>query len=110
MDINRLTEKSQEALRQAQSLAVRRSHQAVDVEHLLAVLVESPEGVAPSILSQTGVPLSAIKEGVERELNRIPQVTGPSGGPEQTTSPRGCPACSPGLKMNPVGSKMNMSV
>ena len=84
MDINRLTEKSQEALRQAQSLAVRRSHQAVDVEHLLAALVESPEGVAPSILSQTGVPLSAIKEGVERELNRIPQVTGPSGGPEQT--------------------------
>jgi len=84
VDINRLTEKSQEALRQAQSLAARRSHQAVDVEHLLAALVESPEGVAPSILSQTGVPLSAIKEGVERELNRIPQVTGPSGRPEQT--------------------------
>ncbi|MFQ5852222.1 MAG: ATP-dependent chaperone ClpB [Candidatus Binatia bacterium] len=84
MGINRLTEKSQEALREAQSLAVRRNHQGVDVEHLLAALVEFPEGIVPAILSQAGVPVEAIKAGVERELNRIPQVTGPLGGPEQT--------------------------
>ena len=36
MDFNRLTEKSQEAIRQAQSLAVRHGNQQVDVEHLLA--------------------------------------------------------------------------
>jgi ATP-dependent Clp protease ATP-binding subunit ClpB len=83
MDINRFTEKSQEALRQAQALAARRNHQGVDVEHLLTALVESPEGVAPAILSQTGVPLAAIKEELERELNRLPQVSGPSSGPEQ---------------------------
>jgi ATP-dependent Clp protease ATP-binding subunit ClpB len=84
VDINRFTEKSQEALREAQSLATRRNHQGVDVEHLLAALVQSPEGIVPAILSQAGVPLPAVKEKLERELNRIPQVAGPAGGPEQT--------------------------
>ncbi len=83
MDINRFTEKSQEALRQAQSLAIRRSHQGVDVEHLLMALVDAPEGVVPAILSQAGVAPTALKEDLTRELNRIPQVSGPSGGPEQ---------------------------
>ena len=39
MDLNRLTEKSQEALRQAHTIATRRSHQGVDVEHIFAALV-----------------------------------------------------------------------
>ena len=83
MDINRFTEKSQEALRSAQSLAMRRSHQGVDVEHLLAVLIESSEGIVPALLINAGVPLAVIKERLEQGLNRIPQVSGPSGGPDQ---------------------------
>lgn len=83
MDLNRLTEKSQEALRSAQALAMRRNHQGVDVEHLLAALLDAAEGIAPAILSQAAVPLAPLKEGVERELKRLPQVSGPSGGPEQ---------------------------
>ena len=51
MDLNRLTEKSQEALRRAQALATRRNHQAVDVEHLLAALLEEPEGLAAAFLA-----------------------------------------------------------
>lgn len=39
MDLNRFTEKMQEALQSAQSEAIRRSHQQVDVEHLLTVLL-----------------------------------------------------------------------
>ena len=46
MDFNRFTEKLQEAVRAAQSLAVRDSHQQVDVEHLLAALVDQ-EGAWP---------------------------------------------------------------
>jgi ATP-dependent Clp protease ATP-binding subunit ClpB len=46
MDLNRFTEKSQEALRNAQALAARRNHQGVDVEHLLAALLEETEGLA----------------------------------------------------------------
>ena len=85
MDINRLTEKSQEALRQAQTLASRRNHQGVDVEHLLAALLEPADGVVTALLTQTGVSAVAVKKALEDELNRIPQVTGAgaAAGPEQ---------------------------
>jgi ATP-dependent Clp protease ATP-binding subunit ClpB len=46
MDMNRMTEKVQEALRSAQSKAIRRSHQQLDVEHLLATLLEQEDGLA----------------------------------------------------------------
>ena len=81
MDLNRLTEKSQEALRQAHTIATRRSHQGVDVEHIFAALLDTPEGIVPAILGQADVPLARLKEGVEHALSRIPQVSG--GGPDQ---------------------------
>jgi len=77
MDLNRFTEKSQEALRGAQALAVRRNHQGVDVEHLLAALLDEPEGLASALLTGAGLAPSAVREQVETELNRIPQVSGP---------------------------------
>ena len=85
MDINRLTEKSQEALRQAQTLASRRNHQGVDVEHLLAALLEPTDGVVTALLTQTGVSVPAVKKGLETELDRMPRVTGAgaAAGPEQ---------------------------
>jgi len=83
MDINRLTEKSQEALRDAQSLASRRSHQGVDVEHLFAAIIEAADGIGPTLLNSAGVNVTAVKTALESELNRIPQVTGAAGAPEQ---------------------------
>ncbi len=84
MDVNRFTEKSQEAIGQAQSLATRRNHQGVDVEHLLVALVDSPEGLVPSILSQAGVSSVKVKEELEKALARIPQISGSAGGPQQS--------------------------
>ena len=55
MDFNRLTEKVQEAIQAAQSKAVRLSHQQIDVEHLLAALIEQENGLAPSLLLKAGV-------------------------------------------------------
>src|SRR5262245_50227847 len=83
MDLNRFTEKSQEALRAAQALALRRGHQSVDVEHLLAALVEESEGLTAALLAATGIAPSAVREQVEQELNRIPQVSGPGAGAQQ---------------------------
>jgi ATP-dependent Clp protease ATP-binding subunit ClpB len=83
MDLNRFTEKSQEALRDAQALALRRSHQSVDVEHLLAALIEESEGLTAALLAATGIAPSAVREQVEQELNRIPQVSGPGAGAQQ---------------------------
>ncbi len=83
MDINRFTEKAQEALSAAQSKALRSSHQQVDVEHLLAALLEQERGLTASILARASVPLDVLKRRVEQELDRLPKVSGPSGGPDQ---------------------------
>jgi ATP-dependent Clp protease ATP-binding subunit ClpB len=76
MDLNRLTEKSQEALRAAQSLASRRHNQGVDVEHLLAALLGDEGGLAGTIVTRAGADARALREAVERVLQKIPQVTG----------------------------------
>ena len=85
MDINRLTDKSQEAFRQAQTLASRRNHQGVDVEHLFSALLEPADGIVTTLLAQTGVPVAAVKKALDQELDRIPQVTGAgaAAGPDQ---------------------------
>jgi ATP-dependent Clp protease ATP-binding subunit ClpB len=83
MNLNRFTERSQEALRQAQSVAGRRHHQGVDVEHLLLAMLEQPEGVAASTLQGAGANVSQLQEGLGTELDRIPRVTSPAGAPEQ---------------------------
>jgi ATP-dependent Clp protease ATP-binding subunit ClpB len=83
MDLNRFTEKSQEALRNAQALAARRNHQGVDVEHLLAALLEEHEGLAAALLAAAGIAPSAARDRVEQELNRLPHVSGPGAEAQQ---------------------------
>jgi ATP-dependent Clp protease ATP-binding subunit ClpB len=76
MNANRFTEKLQEALGRAQRAAVSAHNQAVDVEHLLAALLEDNEGITASILKLVGVDLAAAKRKLEDELQKIPRVTG----------------------------------
>jgi ATP-dependent Clp protease ATP-binding subunit ClpB len=83
MDINRFTEKAQEALAAAQRLATRLSHQQVDVEHLLMALLDQEQGLAPAILTKADVSVEALKVRLHRELERLPRVTGASGSNEQ---------------------------
>ena len=54
MDPNRLTQKSQEALHDAQTKALRFGHTEVDGEHLLQALLDQPEGLAPRLLAAAG--------------------------------------------------------
>jgi len=77
MDIQRLTQKSQEALGQAQAEAVRRGQVEVDVEHLLAALVAAPDGLVPRLLQRMDLDPTALAAEVERELDRRPKVSGP---------------------------------
>ena len=84
VDVNRMTHKVQEALQSAGGIATRRSHQGIDVEHLLLALLEQPDGLAPNLLEAAGVAPRAVEEAIERELARRPQVSGPAGGPSQT--------------------------
>ncbi len=83
MNSQRFTEKSQEALRQAQSIASRRSHQGVDVEHLLLALLEPKDGLARAVLESAGSNVSTIEAALQKALARLPQVSGPSGAADQ---------------------------
>jgi len=84
VDVNRMTHKLQEALQQAGGLAARRNHQGIDVEHLLESLLDQDGGLASNLLEVAGVAPRAVREAVERELNRKPQVKGAAAGPSQT--------------------------
>src|SRR5436309_853221 len=77
MDINKLTQKSQEALQSAQTKALRYGNQEADGEHLLLALLEQPEGLVPRLLARMEAPTEALKAEVERELLRRPKVPGP---------------------------------
>lgn len=74
MDMHRMTLKVQEALQEASALAMRRNHQGIDVEHVLAALLEQADGLTAPIIEQTGVAISAVKASIEKALDRIPQV------------------------------------
>ncbi len=75
MDLNRFTEKLQDALQSAQSIAVRNGNQQIDVEHLLLALLDQPGGLAPSLFNKGDVPLGSFRTFLEREIDRLPKVS-----------------------------------
>jgi ATP-dependent Clp protease ATP-binding subunit ClpB len=77
MDINRLTQKSQEALQDAQSRAASYGHTEVDGEHLLLALLDQPDGLVPRLVDDP----ESLRSDVESELSRRPKVTGPGAEP-----------------------------
>src|SRR5262245_23335702 len=83
MDINRFTESVQQGLGAAQSKAARYGNQQVDVESLLASLLEQERGLAISILNNAEINVDALKQRVEHDLHRLPKVSGPAGAPDQ---------------------------
>jgi len=76
VDFNQLTQKTREAISEAQDLAVRLSHQEVDGEHLLAALLSQSDGLAPLLLQRMDISQGDIKSAVEKELARRPKVSG----------------------------------
>ncbi|WP_371649914.1 ATP-dependent chaperone ClpB [Streptomyces mirabilis] len=83
MDMNRLTQKSQEALQEAQTAAGRMGHTEVDGEHLLLALLDQEDGLIPRLLQQAGTEPKELRAAVREELSRRPKVTGPGAAPGQ---------------------------
>ena len=79
--MNRLTQKSQEALQDAQAKALRFGHTEVDGEHLLLALLDQPEGLVPRLLTQAGANPELIRSGLEAELERRPHASAARGRP-----------------------------
>ncbi|MDY7039476.1 MAG: ATP-dependent chaperone ClpB [Chloroflexota bacterium] len=78
VNINRFTEKSQEALFSAQQIAEQMNHSQVEPEHLLVALLQQGDGVVPQVLARVGANPQAMLAQVEDEINRLPKVTGPT--------------------------------
>jgi ATP-dependent Clp protease ATP-binding subunit ClpB len=76
MQMERLTIKAQEAIQGAQRLAQENSNQELDVEHLLAALLEQNESLIPSLLQKLGVPVPALTAAVQQEIERKVKVRG----------------------------------
>src|SRR3954454_23923816 len=76
MDPNRLTQKSQEALHDAQTKALRHGHREIDPEHLLLALLDQPEGLVPRLLARAGADVQGLRGALEAELERSPSVSG----------------------------------
>ena len=88
VDINKLTQKSQQALAEAQNIATRMGHNEVDGEHLLMALLDQPEGLVPRLLDQAAADTAALRSDLERELDRRPKVSGPGAQPNQVSVTR----------------------
>src|SRR5262245_40004419 len=76
MDIERFTEKAQDAIRAAHALAVRNGQQQIGNEHLLLALLEQDGGVVPAIMKKADLDPAALQKNAQREVQRLPKVSG----------------------------------
>ncbi|AGA34124.1 ClpB protein [Thioalkalivibrio nitratireducens DSM 14787] len=79
MRMDRLTTKFQEALADAQSLAVGRDHQFIEPVHVLAALLNQEGGTARPVLAQAGGNVNQLRSALDDALGRLPRVEGTPG-------------------------------
>lgn len=76
MDFNKLTQKLQEAVAAAQSLASESGHQEIDNLHLLKALLLQQEGLLPRLLQKMNIPVGEILRSTDELLQRKPSISG----------------------------------
>lgn len=76
MDFNKLTQKLQEAVAAAQSLASESGHQEIDNLHLLKALLQQQEGLLPRLLQKMNVPIAELLRSADELLGRKPSISG----------------------------------
>ncbi|GAB2625124.1 ATP-dependent chaperone ClpB [Novilysobacter erysipheiresistens] len=79
MRMDKLTSRFQQALADAQSLAVGRDHSVIEPAHLMTALVDQPGGSTKPLLSQAGVNVPLLRERLGEALEKLPKVTGQAG-------------------------------
>jgi ATP-dependent Clp protease ATP-binding subunit ClpB len=80
INLDRFTEKAQEAVQEAQKEALKRHHQQVDDLHLLSALLHQDGGLAQPLLQKAGAAPALLERQVDEALGRIPAVTGDGAG------------------------------
>ena len=76
MTLQNFTQKSQEAIQDAQNLAIRNNHQQLEQIHLLAALLQQEGGLIPQLLTKMGVTVESLSAAAMAEVNKLPGVTG----------------------------------
>ncbi|MCM3570011.1 ATP-dependent chaperone ClpB [Neobacillus mesonae] len=76
MDLNRMTERLQTGIMNAQSLAIKKNHQEIDEAHLFLSLMDQDDSLITSILERTGLPSRQVKERLLDSLSKKPEVSG----------------------------------
>jgi ATP-dependent Clp protease ATP-binding subunit ClpB len=76
MNLERLTQKAQEAVISAQNVATEYNHQSIEPIHLLQALIDQEEGVVPAIITRISGSPAGLREDIQRELQNRPKVYG----------------------------------
>ncbi|MEI7431573.1 MAG: ATP-dependent chaperone ClpB, partial [Betaproteobacteria bacterium] len=79
MRLDKLTTKFQQALADAQSLAIGHDNQMIEPQHLLLALLQQDDGGTSSLLAQAGANVQALKAALEVAIDRLPKVEGHGG-------------------------------
>ncbi|GAB1594470.1 ATP-dependent chaperone ClpB [Lysobacter claricitrinus] len=79
MRMDKLTSRFQQALGDAQSLAVARDHSVLEPAHLMAALLDQQGGSTRPLLAQAGVNVAALRERLGEALDKLPKVSGQAG-------------------------------
>ena len=97
LDIQKMTEKTREALAAAGAAAREYGHQEIRPIHLLAALARQDGGLLPSLLKRIGTPNQLLTGAVEAELAKLPKVSGNAADvyPSRPQGYRPCSVCSP---------------
>ena len=83
MDINKLTQKSREAVQDAQALTIEYGNMQIEQAHLLYALLAQEDGLIPQLLTKMNVQPEAVKSDVQGVLSRLSKVTGPGREPDK---------------------------
>ncbi len=81
MNLNKYTQKSREAIFQAQQLAHDLNHQTIEPAHLLVVLLNQDEGVVPVLIARISGSTEALRQDVSADLDKRPKIQGIEGEP-----------------------------
>src|SRR5580658_3790719 len=76
MDLNSFTQMSRQAVTDAQAIARRLNNNEVETWHLLSALLSQENGIIPGLVDKMGLSSSSLQQAVDRELERLPKVTG----------------------------------
>ncbi|MBY0578422.1 MAG: ATP-dependent chaperone ClpB [Burkholderiales bacterium] len=79
MRLDKFTTLFQEALSDAQSIAIGFDHAYIEPQHLLFALIEQQNGTTPALFSRIGVNIQPLKDGLRKALDRLPKVEGHGG-------------------------------